>query len=54
MQSNLYQYQGVSTSETHHGPSERELANLRRQLEAAKEDINLAIDAIEAFDRQTE
>ncbi len=53
-QSSLFQYQQAATEREYDGFGNRNLENIRQSLEAAKEDINLALDAIEELDQQTE
>ena len=53
-QSSLFQYQHTSTEREHNAFGDRNLGNIQQSLEAAKEDINLALDAIKELDRRTE
>jgi len=46
-QSSLFQYQRASTDQEYDRFGDRNLENVRQSLEAAKDDIDLALDAIE-------
>lgn len=52
-QSSLFQYQAAATEQEYSGFNDQDLENVRRSLEAAQEDIELALDAIEELNRRT-
>jgi len=52
-QSSLFQYQHASTGREFDSLGDRNLENVRQSLEAAKEDIDLALDALEELDGQS-